>query len=219
MEKPILFNTAMVQAILKGKKTSTRRPVKRTPSNDDPCGYGFWKEYCERDQLWYVKDYTHSAIWWTLKEYISRFSKYHIGDTIWVRETWQESECFDYNMKDQYCYKADNATNEFAEQFNIKWKPSIHMPKVAARLFLKVTDVRLERLQDITESGAKEEGIRGFSKDGELYKYSPTDEFDWQDAPRTAIEAFKILWNPIYSKQSNPWNENPWVWVIEFENI
>ena len=94
MEKPILFNTEMVKSILENRKTSTRRPVKRTSCNDDPSGYGFWKEFSERDQLWYIKDYTHAATWWTLKEYISRFSKYHIGDTIWVRETWQESECF-----------------------------------------------------------------------------------------------------------------------------
>ena len=210
MEKPILFNTTMVQAILQGNKTTTRRIVKSQPKHsvDNVSMCDGIVSFNERELSRF--DVCESTI---VKK------PYKVGDTIWVRETWQESECFDYNMKDQYCYKADNATNEYAEQFNIKWRPSIHMPRVAARLFLKVTDVRVERLQDMTEVGAKAEGIRGFSKDGELYKYSHTDEFVWIDAPSTATEAFKMLWNPIYFKQSNGWNENPWVWIIEFENI
>lgn len=214
MEKPILFNTAMVQAILDGKKSCTRRPVKRTPSNEDPSGYGFWKEYSERDKLWYVKDYTHAAIWWTLREYISKFSKYHIGDTIYVRETW----CKIPNIgafKVQTIYKADYKEGELDgiyKQFPkaIKWKPSIHMPKVAARIFLNVTDVRIERLKEITEPEALKEG---FISSATLN--AKGDDY----TGLYAHEHFIDTWDKIYSKKGNGWDDNPWVWVIEFERM
>jgi len=116
-----------------------------------------------------------------------------------------------------------------------RWHPSIHMPKEAARVWLKVTDVRVERLQEITESGAKAEGIRGYTKDGNFYKYAVTDDWWidyhnkhkeivtgtwWQDMPRTAKDAFSYLWNSTIKKSDLDlygWNANPYVWVIEFE--
>lgn len=217
-EKPMLFNTEMVQAIMEGRKTQTRRIIKRTKSNDEPCGYGFWKEWSARDTCWYVKDYSHSAIWFTLKEYISRFSRYHVGDIIYVRETWQESECFDNNIKNKYVYRANKSDAEFAEEYHLKGRPSIHMPKVAARIFLRVIDVRIERVQDITEEGAKSEGIRSFTKDNSVWKYSHKEEFNWQNAPRTAKEAFGDLWDSC-SKEGYKWDENPFVLVVKFERI
>ena len=116
-----------------------------------------------------------------------------------------------------------------------RWHPSIHMPKAAARIWLKCTDVRVERLQEITESGAKAEGIRGYTKDGNLYKYAVTDDWWidyhnkhkeivtgtwWQDMPRTAKDAFSYLWNSTIKKSDLDlygWNANPWVWTIEYE--
>lgn len=116
-----------------------------------------------------------------------------------------------------------------------RWHPSIHMPKEAARIWLNVTDVRVERLQEITESGAKAEGIRGYTKDGNLYKYAVTDDWWidyhnkhkeivtgtwWQDMPRTAKDAFSYLWNSTIKKSDLDlygWNANPWVWTIEYE--
>lgn len=116
-----------------------------------------------------------------------------------------------------------------------RWHPSIHMPKEAARIWLNVTDVRVERLQEITESGAKVEGIRGYTKDGNLYKYAVTDDWWidyhnkhkeivtgtwWQDMPRTAKDAFSYLWNSTIKKSDLDlygWNANPWVWTIEYE--
>ena len=115
------------------------------------------------------------------------------------------------------------------------WRPSIHMPKEAVRIWLKVTDVRVERLQEITEVQAQAEGIRGYSKDGNLYKYAVTDDWWinyhgkhkeittgtwWQDMPRTAREAFSYLWNSTIKKSDLDlygWNANPWVWTIEYE--
>lgn len=117
----------------------------------------------------------------------------------------------------------------------MKWHPSIHMPKEAARIWLKCTDVRVERLQEITEIGAKAEGIRGYTKDGNLYKYAVTDDWWidyhnkhkeivtgtwWQDMPRTAKDAFSYLWNSTIKKSDLDlygWNANPWVWTIEYE--
>jgi len=229
--KPILFNTEMVRAILDGRKTATRRTIKRTPSNDSPSGYGFWKEFNERDNAWYVKDYTHSACWYQLKEYIKRFSKYQVGDIIYARETWQQ-------LTDEFGIQTIYRANEdYSDIENLKWRPSLHMPKSEARIFLKVTDVRVERLQDITEEQAKEDGIRGYSKDGNLYKYCTNDDSwmafhsrnnkklnmhgnCWQDMPRTAKEAFMYLWNSTIKKMhiaTRGWEANPFVWVIEFE--
>ena len=184
----------MVREILKDRKTQTRRVIKRTPSNDEPCGYGFWKEYDERTKRWYVKDYTHACVWYTLEEYISRFSKYHVGDILYVRETWLAHE-------GKYYFKADTPIDKSLRK-EFKWKPSIHMPKAAARIFLKVTDVRIERLQDITEEEARKEGCFLPSyKDGELIGDSVT--------------LFEIVWNNLYKN----WNENPWVWIVEFKKV
>lgn len=209
MGKPTLFNTEMVQAILEGRKTSTRRPVKRTPSNDDPCGYGFWKEYNERDSRWYIKDYTHSCCWFTLEEYMSKWSKYHVGDILYVRETWcQSTEIEPDYGKQEYHYKAtpDDFIKQSPQGF-VKWKPSIHMPKEAARIFLKVTDIRIERIMATTAGDCKKEGIK--------LDYDITDIW----SADSYIDEFKKLWDSIYSKQGDGWNENPWVWVIEFEKV
>ncbi|WP_297429802.1 hypothetical protein [Clostridium sp.] len=211
MEKPILFNTEMVKAILNGKKTTTRRIIKRTPSNDEPSGYGFWKSYEERDGRWYIKDYTHSPCWLTLEEYISKFSKYHVGDIIYVRETWCDRWLPDGFLqgKDRYGYKADGIPsygywgNENQCKDNV-WIPSIHMPKKAARIFLKVTEVRVERLQNITYDDLISEGT---------------------EMPRFATEEalrvnFRKLWDSTLKKEqlkTYGWDANPWIWVISFK--
>lgn len=218
MEKPILFNTDMVKAILEGKKTVTRRIIKRTPSNDEPFGYGLWKEFNERDNTWYVKDYTHSCTWWPLKEYIERFSKYHIGDILYVRETWGIQSMKNYGKRVKFLFKAE-PNEELKEvalsegryddmlkySFKNGWQPSLFMPKEAARIFLEVTDIRVERLQDITTEGCFNEGIK--------YDYnSQNNEFD----------IFAELWNSTIKKNDldiYSWNTNPWVWVIEFKKL
>ena len=232
---PILFNTDMVRAILNGRKTVTRRLIKKLPDDAEFSGW-LLDSTCQED----AKD-IGSAGFKTLKQPTEKagcvFVKppYQPGDILYVRETW-------YEDKYKYMYRADYAE---AEKFyrggvevKVKWRPSIHMPKEAARIWLKVKDVRVERLQDITEEQAKTEGIRGYSKDGNLYKYAVTDDWWisyhhkyrkfftgswWQDMPRTAKEAFHHLWNSTLGKRdtlewyANNWSGNPWVWVIEFE--
>ena len=200
MVKPILFNTEMVKAILENKKTCTRRIIKKKYENADID----WFENKHGKRLVYVQNdvpgpiknpngtTSHKLI---AMEEIKK--PYEVGDVLYVRETWLKGD-------DGYHYKANSTSlsEEVRKQFGYKWKPSIHMPKVAARIFLKVTDVRAERLQDITEDQARREGCFLPSyKDGELVGDSVT--------------LFKILWNNLY----NNWGDNPWVWVIEFEIV
>lgn len=141
----------------------------------------------------------------------------------------------DYAGKIMYKADCDEYRLDSLKLAEFKWHPSIHMPKEAVRLFLRVKDVRVERLQDITKEQAKTEGIRGYSKDGNLYKYAVTDDWWidyhnkhrksffgtwWQDMPRTAKDAFPYLWNSTIKKSDLDrygWDANPWVWVIEFE--
>ena len=137
---------------------------------------------------------------------------YQPGDILYVRETWSEIKNADGSHK-KYVYKASDQYPFGESRYIIKfnWKPSIHMPKEAARIWLKVTDVRVERLQDITEDGAKEEGAN--FKNGKNVGLE-------EKMRRTAIERFAEIWNSTIKKTDIDrygWDANPWVWVIEFE--
>ena len=221
--KPILFNTEMVRANLDGRKSCIRRLVKGFVPDDAIWGYTAFTP----------KGYI-SCRGTFADGYGEKFFKlpYQPGDIIYVRETW-------YKGLERYMYRADYSdTEKFyqgGKEIEMKWHPSIRMPKEAARIWLKCTDVRVERLQEITESGAKAEGIRGYTKDGNLYKYAVTDDWWidyhnkhkeivtgtwWQDMPRTAKDAFSYLWNSTIKKSDLDlygWNANPWVWTIEYE--
>lgn len=122
----------------------------------------------------------------------------NVGDVFWVRETWQK-------VNDRYIFKADSIADNF------KWKPSIFMPREAARIFLKVTNIRVQRLQDISEEDAVKEGIEYSNEFG--YKlYTKQDFFSKH---LSASDSFMSLWEKINGKGS--WGVNPFVWVIEFE--
>lgn len=152
--KPILFNTEMVRTILDGRKTVTRRLVK--PQHligilPDKCKNGLPENFLKEKKLMF-KPYCDM----TDKELVKTAYQppCQSGDILYVRETWCDDRQFTHDdTPGQYFYRADNIF------LNAKWRPSIHMPKEAARIFLKVTDVRAERLQDITEAQAKAEGI------------------------------------------------------------
>lgn len=185
---PILFNTEMVQAILDGRKTVTRRVIKDPYYIED-------EEACRGMGFAFHKgtDVTHGM------PYPDEL--YRPGDILYVRETWAE-------WTGGYVYKADGASSPYPLSFVDRWHPSIHMPKEAARIFLRVTDVRVERLREIDETGAAAEG---------LYK-------GWRLCGRgslalSARQAFMWLW--IYITRKSPaadsWACNPWVWVITFE--
>lgn len=227
-ELPILFNSEMVRANLDGRKTCTRRLVKPQPDEKHTYPLGFVTDSTEKKEVgcfgFGIDEYGGSI------KYVK--PPYQPEDILYVRETWNKG-------LERYMYRADYSdTEKFyqgGKEIEMKWYPSIHMPKEAARIWLKCTDVRVERLQEITESGAKAEGIRGYTKDGNLYKYAVTDDWWidyhnkhkeivtgtwWQDMPRTAKDAFSYLWNSTIKKSDLDlygWNANPYVWVIEFE--
>lgn len=171
--KPILFNTTMVQAILEGRKTVTRRVMKPQPK-----GQPYRMKY---SSCWpgYFADSGSDGVF---------RPPYNPGDVLYVRETFVQVAAH------IYWYKADSPVQ------NILWRPSIHMPKQAARIFLQVKDVRVERLQDITEDGKTAEGMHAGWQHYNFYEL-------WDSTIKPADRAY-------YG-----WESNPWVWVIEFERI
>ena len=199
--KPILFNTEMVRAILDGRKSCTRRLVK-----PEPQGYF---EVNEEPLYIYDTDENQGKI----------TPPYQPGDILYVRETWEHFECCCCEGDEHgNCYREpqQSALNKSCGCYmyratdeiygDAKWHPSIHMPKEAARIWLKVTDVRVERLQDITSEQIYKEGVEVEEPhvlNGEEKRY-----------------AFSSLWNSTVKKSDIDrygWNANPWVWVIEFE--
>ena len=198
--KPILFNAEMVRAIMDGRKSCTRRLVKFL-SGENPRWTGYIK-----DGLMLYNGKNEPCI---------RKAPYQPGDILYVRETWHKyikrvDEGKSCHLAEFYGYKASIANSEDADE---PWKPSIHMPKEAARIWLKVTNVRLERLQDITEDGAEAEG----AIDNRGFIHSPENEYD---RIYTAREHFIEIWDRTIKKSDLDiygWDANPWVWVIEFE--
>lgn len=194
---PILFNTEMVRAIMDGRKTCTRRICKDANECTVPD-----MEFYNADRRTYA---VHNFV---DKEHMEQLSTAErtcpicTGDILYVRETWKEAP-------KGYYYYEDWQKDDIADV--TKWKPSIHMPKEAARIWLKVTDVRVERLQEISEDGAKAEGAN--------FKNGKNVGFE-EKMNRTAIERFTEIWNSTIKKSDIDrygWDANPWVWVIEFE--
>lgn len=209
--KPILFSTEMVQAILEGRKTQTRRVLKlKTPVDiagvEVDC-------YLRLDliptnmQVFYANKTDKQINLYSDNEY----AKYKPGDVLWVRETFGTTTI-------GTMYKANVCSPDCDKPLS-GWKPSLFMPKEAARIFLKVTNVRCERLQDISEEDAIAEGIE---------RYGPFGEFKGDPHPSggmmrfraysKAARAFQDLWDSINAKK-HPWKSNPWVWVYDFERI
>lgn len=222
--KPILFNTEMVRAILDGRKDATRRIVKGFIPDDAVWGYTAFTP----------KGYI-SCRGTFADGYGEKFFKLPCepSDILYVRETWERFECWNCEGDERgncpkepqksvldktcgcYMYRA---TNEI--RGDARWHPSIHMPKEAARIWLKVTDVRVERLQSITEGGAIREGA-----EGEKCHHTNTGAFGCTDCMNTGwIEPpqieFMQIWNSTIKESDLDrygWDANPWVWVIEFE--
>ncbi len=195
--KPILFKTEMVQSILVGRKTQTRRII-NVPSSTNFAGFVIGDT--KRNDYAGFSDINNVKIDFLIKP------KYKVGDVLWVRETWNNSL-----NPNEYCYKADTDNPIYLDK-QWKWKPSLFMPLDACRLFLKVTNVRIERLQDISNQDAINEGIEPkkiesvtFFKD---YGYN-------NFIHRNPKSSFATLWFEVNGKES--WEQNPFVWVIEFE--
>lgn len=195
--KPILFNTEMVRAILNGEKTQTRRIMKPQPMFYNGRKYIFKDSDCPKK--------------WEQCDNIIDTYRYQKGDILYVRETWSEGL-----EEGTYIYKADDKLADnplFEYSTKLIYKPSIHMPKEAARIFLKVTNVRITNLQDITDEEAKKEGAN--FKNGKNVGWKEKME-------RTAIQRFAEIWDKTIKKNEldiYSWRANPWVWVIEFERV
>ena len=180
--KPILFNGEMVRAILEGRKTQTRRVVKPQPE----CSV------FDEPQLHWVCG--KNGVWADGHGNQQKAPLGQPGDRLYVRETWALFGPF--NNGPGYRYRADGEPLCMSRG----WRPSIHMPKEAARIFLEITAVRVERLQDISEEDAKAEGC-------ELVGWT-------EEMPMPA--GFAGLWNSLNGKRGHSWESNPWVWVYEF---
>lgn len=207
MMKPILFNTQMVRAILDGRKTMTRRLIKDAPAHDDARPY--------------LQPYTNR---WAFIRNNARVydvrNQYKKGDILYVRETWKTATIDPagggYALQDIYLYKADEPIDTTGMMVEERWHPSIHMPWVAARIFLRVKDIRVCRLHEITEEHAREEGVT------DPYDYQSPE---WYEAHKELtnscdIAAFAGLWETTVKeseRNSYGWDANPWVWVILFE--
>ena len=220
--KPILFNTEMVRAIMDGRKSCTRRLVKPQPQGrlcytfaGGDCGtWGYPSKTAYEnwgDEYKLPEDITD-------EELKRRWNPpYHTDDILYVRETWEHFECCCCEGDEHgNCYREPQqsvlnkscgcymyrATDEIYG--DARWHPSIHMPKEAARIWLKVTDVRVERLQEIPGEDLIKEGIDLFQS----------------NYVRVAFDEFTNIWNSTIKKSDlncYGWDANPWVWVIEFE--
>lgn len=224
MDRPILFNTEMVKAILDGRKTMTRRIIKTSVKNDFQ---GFVFDSTDNSKVGKCMFGKGCSC-----EYIKPL--YQAGDILWVRETfYQYGEWFDIPQTDEYgdiiekrsfipqnanehpIYFADTLPSGIKVLKGYKSgrgyykRPSLFMPREAARIFLKVTNIKAERLQDITEDGAKEEGFQVGDK--------PFGGNSSQTL--TAKQSFMWTWKMLYDKGDYPWVLNPWIWVISFEKV
>lgn len=191
--KPILFSTPMVKAILDGRKTQTRRVIKDKDitNNFDIDVDGSVYAYIDQAT---GDSYPPTAI-----------ARFQVGDILWVRETWGKDENGEYVYRTNYGTTEDDS---FPPSM-FKWKPSIHMPREAARIFLKVTNVSVERLQEITVDDCRLEGCC-CSDCLQTGPHSPDCKCD---------TLFHNVWNDINAKRGYGWQTNPWVWVYEFERI
>mgnify|MGYP003601758821 CR=1 FL=1 len=222
-ERPILFNGAMVRAILSGQKTVTRRLVKgnQIPSrskSDSP----------EHQWIAVVQDHPRwgfAAFGATEQECAAELAMYggcpygRRGDRLWVRETFIDLRGTGVEHRpdpdgplQRYAYAADclpgSHSDEARKDFGLKYKPSIHMPRAACRILLEITDVRVERLQDITEDQAIAEGIAKHSGGGH---HVEDGKHHWA----SPIDSFAGLWSSV----GGEWDTNPSVWVVEFKRM
>lgn len=216
--KPILFNTEMVRANLDGRKTCTRRLVKPQPDEKHTYPLGFVTDSTEKKEVgcfgFGIDEYGGSI------KYVK--PPYQPEDILYVRETW-------YKDKYRYMYRANYSDSEKfyrnGKEVKIKWKPSIRMPKEAARIWLKVTDVKVERLQEMKPVDVIKEGaypdcwdcLNTYGESGSQCCYGTEEQCSQCDE---VMMEWEKLWNSTIKKADLDrygWNASPWVWVIEFE--
>ena len=211
-ERPILFSAPMVRAILEGRKTVTRRALNAQALKN--IGYGVQLGECHElpsegplhpNSIGYYNDFCPFG---------------QPGDRLYIRETFMDLRGTGVEHRpdpdgplQRYAYGADTRPgshgDEARKDFGLKWKPSIHMPRAACRILLEITDVRVERLQDITYEQAAAEGVHR----GPLREWCASDEGG--ACHKYPVPAFRDLWQSV----GGDWDANPWVWVVEFKRM
>jgi len=230
-EHPILFNGSMVKAILEGRKTQTRRIMRRQPDE---------VERFHRGETTTDTDASHAILrcynnpkgfkkcasgWLAGAAYKTPFREFVVGDRLWVRETFMDLSGTGVEHRDsedklqKYAYAADcpkgSHGDESRKDFGLKWKPSIHMPRSASRILLEITKIRVERLNSISRIDAAKEGLHQLPATGR-YVINKGDQY-FGLASSNPVEVFSWLWEDISG--SGSWEKNPWVWVVEFKVI
>lgn len=217
-ERPILFSGEMVRAILDGRKTQTRRVMKPQPKPtlaDYPGPAGHWWPSQKHKSMLGVEQEMQK--WKGLAGSACPYGD--TGDTLWVRETWcqgaDDGRQVPLRMATLYRADGEHVTLSDGDGFTqtnrdgsekSPWRPSIHMPRWASRITLRITDVRVERLQDISEHDARAEGMSSEWDDYERYGQSEPYRY-----------GFSAIWNTINGPGA--WDDNPWVWVLSFERV
>ena len=191
-ERGMIFNGEMVRALLDGRKTQTRRIIK-----DCTVGRDQISKFIQIEKK-FIGCYPEDV-----PELIRECCPYGVpGDRIWVRETWAEAGASAPDLKlyrANYPEHVPSIYENVPPAEEIRWTPSIHMPRTASRILLEITDVRVERLRSMSQDDARAEGVIAAS------------------GPMEAGLAFRELWDSIYGEES--WKANPWVWVIEFKRV
>lgn len=192
-ELPIIFrNDEMIQSILRGEKTQTLRPIKPQPVLTDGSGFSYksWLSGAGPN----FKD--------TCQNFIKSQSPFQVGDWLWVREAWhQHYEGGIPQFGGRPCYRADGTCSS-----HIGWDPSTRMSRGFSRITLEITDVQVQRIQEVNEEDAKAEGVK-----------EPETWVGVDGAQKTSyVIRLHSLWDSLYRK-TFPWSENPWVWAVKFK--
>ncbi|WP_158811225.1 hypothetical protein [Beijerinckia sp. L45] len=204
-DRPIIFSAAMIRALLAGRKTQTRRILRYQP------------EYTPT-RLWHVRDAHGGCFYNTIAE-VEReavaYIPYAVGDRLYVREAWAPLDALTHNdpgstaLINRGFYRADESTVDGEIS---RWRPSIHMPRWASRLTLDVTDVRVQRLQDISEEDAKAEGCKTIRDHCHVFEGTAYDRSGLCHS--SAVTAFGCFWDELHGPDA--WSANPWVAAITF---
>lgn len=202
-EHPILMNTFSVQGILDGRKTQSRRVIKGNPDYE-------WLDYITDvlGHIWTGEEHETGPFICTADGKEIRCPYGIPGDLLWVKEIWRSNWSKELLNRDNVYYKAD-APNDIYHAGD-GWKSSLFMPKAAARIWLEIVEVRVERLQDISEQDAIAEGLLDAGHGA--WTFPGTDRV-WH----SAAYCYAALWDAINAKRGYAWDDNPWVWVISFE--
>lgn len=193
-DRPIIFSTPMVLALLAGRKTMTRRILKPPP--DRASGLPITLQHVNGDP------WPRVALGRVITRQQVRFA---VGQQLWVRESWAQHPDFVAGVPCAALFRAEPMYRGMQSgDFGWKWRPSIHMPRWASRLTLEITEVRVQRTQDISEADAEAEGMRVI----------PIGRATW-----TARQSFSILWEQINGKRGYGWAANPWVWALTFRRV